>query len=250
MKSGMFDFSGKVAIVTGAASGIGEATAAYLRECGASVLIADINEDAIAAVAHQIDPEAQNIAYIRYNAADPASAETAVSHAIERFGGLDFLVASAGIYRKQTLADITNEQWRQMIGVNLDGVFYICRAAAPRMRDGGAIVNVASVAAHQGGTLGNAHYGASKGGVLAFTQGLARDIAPRLRANCISPGWIETPMVAEALARNGDMLVSAIPLQRAGKPREIASIAAFLCSDASSFVTGEAIIAAGGAYMG
>lgn len=246
----MTDLTGKVALVTGAASGIGAATVAHFLECGASVMAADIDEARLAERAAAIGAGAERLMHVRLDAADRQSADDAVRGCIDRFGALDYLVASAGIYRHQPLAQLTDEQWRAMIGVNLDGVFFICRAAVPHLRDGGAIVNIASVAAHQGGTAGNAHYGASKGGVLAFTRGLARDIAPRLRANCISPGWIETPMVADALAANGDRLVSAIPLGRAGKPREIATIAAFLCSDASSFVTGEAIIAAGGAYMG
>lgn len=244
------DFSGKVAIVTGAASGIGAATARLMIECGASVVMADINEAALGASAAEFDPGDGRLVRAAYDASDAASAGALVDLCLKSFAAIDFVVASAGIYRKQPIAEIDDAQWRQMIGVNLDGVFFLCRAAIPHMRAGGAIVNIASVAAHQGGTAGNAHYGASKGGVLAFTRGLARDIAPRLRANCISPGWIETPMVTEALAAGGDQLLAAVPLRRPGKPREIATIAAFLCSDASSFVTGEAIIAAGGAYMG
>lgn len=245
----MFEFAGRAAIVTGAASGIGLATARYFAACGASVLLADINTAAVAAAAAAIDAPEERIGWIGYDAADPDAAAACVARATASFGRLDHLVTAAGIYQAQPIAGMDDAAWRRVLAVNLDGLFFLARAAVERMEAGGAIVAIASVAAHQGGTPGNTHYGASKGGVLAFVRGLAREVAPRLRVNAISPGWIETPMVSEAVARGGADILKAIPLQRIGAPHEIASIAAFLCSDASSFVTGEAIIAAGGAYM-
>ena len=246
----MFDFSGKTALITGAGSGIGKATAEYFLSCGAQVAVADIHIAALEAVARELDPSGARVASCKYDASDSGSAAELVGSAVARFGSLDYLVAGAGIYAQQNVPEMSDDQWHRMISVNLDGIFYITRRAIPHMNEGGAFVTVASVAAHQGGTYGNAHYGASKGGILAYTKGLAREVAPRLRANTVSPGWVETPMVSASLQRGGPELLKGIPLQRVGKPREIASVIAFLCSDAASFITGEAIIAAGGAYMG
>lgn len=246
----MFDFSGKTALITGSGSGIGRATAEYFHACGAAVMLADIRADAIEAAAQTLDPSGGRAAAHRYDAGDPDSAASVVRTTLDRFGALDYLVLAAGIYEQQPLTGMSDAQWHRMIAVNLDGAFFLTRRAAPHMRAGGAIVTIASVAAHQGGSFGHAHYGASKGGVLALTRGLARDLAPDIRANAIAPGWIDTPMVADTLAASGAEKVKAIPLRRVGQPQEIASIAAFLCSDAASFVTGESIIAAGGAYMG
>lgn len=245
----MFDFAGKVVIVTGAGSGIGKATAAYFADCGARVVLADINATGIADAAREID-RPESTACCQYDAAVPASADAVVSHAVERFGGVDAIVIAAGIYERQHIGTMSDDQWRRMIAVNLDGAFYMARACVPHMKDGSAIVAIASVAAHQGGSFAHAHYGASKGGLLALVRGLARDLAPGIRANAIAPGWIDTPMVAETLQANGAAKIKAIPLRRVGAPREIASVAAFLCSDASSFVTGESIVVSGGAYMG
>lgn len=244
-----YNFAGKVAIITGAASGIGLATARYFAECGASVLMADINVQALQTAAHDTDPSAKKVAWTYYDAADQLSAAACVNLAISKFGRLDYLVTAAGIYQQQKISDMDDAQWHRVIAVNLDGLYYLVRNAITRFEPGGSIVAIASVAAHQGGTSGNVHYGASKGGVLALARGLARETAPTLRVNAISPGWIETPMVMEAVAKNGQDIMKGIPLQRIGAPREIATIAAFLCSDAASFVTGETIIAAGGAYM-
>lgn len=246
----MFDFVGKHALITGAASGIGRATAEYFHTCGASVVAADINQPALEQLGKGIDPAGSRFAAVKYDASRPGDAAAAVELATGRFGKLDHLVVCAGIYDEQAIDRMTDEDWRRTISVNLDGVFYITRRALPAMNDGGAIVTVASIAAHKGSNPGHAHYGASKGGVLAYTRSLARDVAPRIRVNAVSPGTIETPMTVRMVERGGESFMKAIPLGRLGKPSEIASIAAFLCSDAASFVVGETIIASGGAYMG
>ncbi|EJJ26705.1 SDR family NAD(P)-dependent oxidoreductase [Rhizobium sp. CF142] len=246
----MFDFSDKTVIVTGAGSGIGRATAEYFFACGANVMAADINADAVAATAAELDPTGTRIRSFSYDASLPDDARALVDATVKSFGGIDYLASCAGIYSSVLADQMNDEQWHRMVSVNLDGVFYLVSRAVPHMRDGGAIVTVASIAAHQGGTLSHAHYGATKGGVLAYTRGLARDLAPRIRANTVSPGTIDTPMVTKRIADGGDALRQTIPLKRFGKPSEIASVIAFLCSDAASYVTGEAIIASGGLYMG
>ena len=123
---------------------------------------------------------------------------------------------------------MSDAQWRRTMSINLDGVFYITRRAIPVMREGAAIVTVASVAAHQGGSYAHSHYGATKGGVLAYTRGLARDIAPRIRVNAVSPGMVDTPMIARNVERLGDAQIKArVPMGRVAKPSEIASVVAF-----------------------
>lgn len=244
----MFDFAGKTALVTGAASGIGRATAEYFLRCGANVVMADIN--ATDDVALALDPRRTRTCAVTYDAASSQSASDAVAAGVARFGGLDYLALCAGVYQQAPLADMTDEQWRRTMSVNLDGAFYLIRSVAPVLRDGGAIVTLASVAAHKGGTFGFAHYGASKGGILALTRSAAQDLAPRIRVNCVSPGLIETPMTTDLVTRLGEDIRKQILLGRYGRADEIASVIAFLCSDAASFVNGEVIIASGGAYMG
>lgn len=244
----MFDFGGKTALITGAASGIGQATAEYFFRCGANVVLADIN--ATEDVAQAVDPGGDRTFAVTYDAASSQSASEAVAAAVARFGGLDHLALCAGIYQQAPLAEMTDDEWRRTMSVNLDGAFYLIRSAAPAMRDGGSVVTLASVAAHKGGTFGFAHYGASKGGILALTRSAAQDLAPRIRVNCVSPGLIETPMTTDLVRRLGEDIRKQILLGRYGRPAEIASVIAFLCSDAASFVNGEVIIASGGAYMG
>lgn len=246
----MFDFNNRNVLITGAGSGIGRATVEYFHSCGANIVMGDINKASLDALAEQLDPDGKRLQAFAYDASSPDSASGIVQAVVSHFGNIDFVVACAGIYEKQIASELSDDQWHRMIAVNLDGVFYITRRAVPFMNDGGAIVTVASIAAHQGGTFGHAHYGATKGGVLAYTRGLARDLGPRIRANTVSPGTTETPMTVQMIEQGGEALRNSIPLRRFAKPSEIASVIAFLCSDAASYVTGEAIIVSGGLYMG
>jgi 3-oxoacyl-[acyl-carrier protein] reductase len=141
---------------------------------------------------------------------------------------------------------MTDEQWRRMIAINLDGVFYMTRRAIPFMNKGGAIVALSSMSGHKGGSYAHAHYGATKGGILAYVRGLARDVGPDIRVNSVSPGLIDTPMLPASAV---EQQLGSIPLARIGKPSEVASVVAFLCSDAASYITGETIIISGGLYM-
>lgn len=163
----------------------------------------------------------------------------------DRFGHADFLVTGAGVYRDQLVASMSDEQWRETLGINLDGVFFTCRAVAPLLRDGGAIVNIASMAGHRG-SYQHAHYAAAKGAVLSFSRSLALELAPRIRVNAVSPGLIDTPLIRPLLAAKGDELIKATPLKRLGRPEEVARAVAFLCSDWASFVNGETLHINGG----
>ena len=144
---------------------------------------------------------------------------------------------------------MTDEKWAETIGINLDGVFYTCRAAVPKLRDGGAVVNIASMAGHRG-SYQHAHYAAAKGGVLTFSRSLMHELAPRgIRVNCVSPGLIDTPLIQPLLAVQGDTLLKATPLKRLGTTEEVAKAIAFLCSDWASFVNGETLHINGGLYV-
>jgi 3-oxoacyl-[acyl-carrier protein] reductase len=240
----VFDFKGKNALVTGAASGIGRATAEYFHACGARVVLADINEAGLRSAAAPLQPT--RASWVRYDAGDPAGSDAVVAHATGFFGRIDFVAACAGINEGQLAQEMSDEQWRRMIAVNLDGVFYITRRAIPVMNQGGAIVALSSMSGHKGGSYAHAHYGATKGGILAYTRGLARDVAPHIRVNSVSPGLIDTPMLPPQAV---EQQLKGIPLARIGKPSEVASVVAFLCSDAASYITGETIIISGGLYM-
>ncbi len=246
----MFDFSGRVLLLTGACGGIGRAVAELFLESGAKVLLADLEEIDVASLASSIDPVGDRTLAMGCDASRPEDAEAVVARCLDRFGRLDFLVPAAGIFEDHPFTTMTDEQWRRTISINLDGVFYICRRAIPAMADGGAVVTIASEAAHSGASRLHSHYGASKGGVLLLTRSLARERAPRIRVNTVSPGTIDTPMVASFMRDHGAAFLQGTPMNRLGTPREVADAIAFLCSDAASYITGQAIHVNGGSYMG
>jgi 3-oxoacyl-[acyl-carrier protein] reductase len=154
----------------------------------------------------------------------------------------------AGLYPEGGLAAMSESEWRRAIDVNLNGVFLTCRSAARHLRDNSAVVMVSSIAAHRGSAM-HAHYAAAKGGVLSLMRSLALELAPRTRVNAVSPGIIESEMTRTLVAARGEQLVAQTPLGRLGRPGEVASVIAFLCSDAASFITGETIHVNGGLYV-
>lgn len=244
----MFDFKGKVLVVTGASGAIPRAVATTFLELGASLVLSDIEDERLAAFVKTLDPDGGRILSLRQDASNSADAATLAAACRERFGGADYLVTGAGLYRDQLAATMSDEQWRETMGINLDGVFYTCRAVAPLLRDGGAIVNIASMAGHRG-SFQHAHYAAAKGAVLTFSRSLALELAPRIRVNAVSPGLIDTPMVRPLLAARGEELIAATPLKRLGRPQEVARAIAFLCSDWASFINGETLHINGGLYI-
>ena len=239
--------AGKVAVVTGGLSGIGAAVAERLVTEGAVVVAADVSAP---------DHMAQNGAAVldgiepaRLDVADEASVGRCMAAVVARHGRLDILINSAGIGRDIPFLDTSTEEFDRMIAVNLRGTFLVGQAAARHMVDGGggAIVNIASVAGLRG-SRGRAAYGASKGGVITLSQVMAVELAGYgIRVNVIAPGPIETPLVAamhdEAIRRDW---MRQVPMRRYGVPEEIAGVAAFLCSDDASFVTGHVLAADGG----
>ncbi|CAH0212073.1 SDR family NAD(P)-dependent oxidoreductase [Roseomonas sp. CECT 9278] len=245
----MFDLTGKVALITGANGGIPRATAALLRSLGAHLVLTDLDRGALDGFAASL-PEAQTrIVTAQVDVTQRDQVDEAVALAGREFGGIDILVTGAGLYVEQEVAAMSDDDWRRTIGVNLDGVFYTTRAAMPLLRRGGSVVNIASMAGHRG-SVRHAHYAACKAAVLGFTRSLVHELSPRgVRANCVSPGIIATAMTEAVMRDNGAALLAATPMKRFGTPEEVASVIAFLASDAAGFVNGETIHINGGIYM-
>jgi len=242
--------AGKVALVTGGASGIGLACARELVAAGARVLLGDLDSDGVAAAASALGREAAAGV-----AADVTRAEDAhrlVDSAIERFGRLDALVASAGVHRATRLDELSPEEWDFLLAVNLRGVF-LCAQAALRVlvpQRSGRIVTIGSLAGQVGGLAASAAYASSKGGVIALTKSIARFAGPYgITANCVNPGIIDTPLTAawppDQLAR----FRAEVPLGRVGTAEEVAAVVLFLVSDAASYVHGAHIDVNGGLLM-
>ena len=250
----MARLSGKVALVTGAASGLGAATARRLAKDGAAVLLTDrdlAGEDTAAS----ITAAGGQAAFRLHDVTSHPDWAAAVEHAVHDFGRLDILVNNAGVAGgRHELMDHSYDAWRQILAVNLDGVFLGLRHAGPRIAasGGGSVINLSSILGKVG-MAGAAAYCASKGGVTLLTKAAALEWALLgIRVNSVHPGFIDTPMVSNALADREDgnemrvALMSAHPIGRFGVPREIADAIAFLASDDASFITGAELVVDGG----
>ena len=244
----MFDFSGRTLVLTGANGGIGREVARLFLAQGANLVLSDLSERALEEFAATLDAPSGRVIACGMDAASPADCDHLVQRALDNFGGIDFLVPSAGIYRAQPVREMTDAQWRETLALNLDGVFFLVRRVVAHLRPQGSIVFLSSMAAHRGAFY-NAHYSASKGALLSLTRSLARELGPDVRVNAVSPGVIETPMATDLIKARGADSIAQTPLRRLGKPEEVASVIAFLCSAAASFVTGEVIHVNGGLHM-
>jgi len=241
-------------IVTGGASGIGRASAEVFAEAGASVVLLDWNNKAGAAAAEEIRGRSLDASFVHADVSSEADAQRAVSWTIERYGRLDTLMNNAAVQILGALVETRERDWERLQSVNLKGVFLMSKAALPAIirAGGGAIVNVASIL----GFVGDpelAAYCAMKGGVIALTKAMAVGYGPQgVRVNCICPGDVNTPMVAEYFDKAPDPealrreVYSKYALRRIAEPREIAQVALFLASEASSFMTGSLVVVDGG----
>jgi 3-oxoacyl-[acyl-carrier protein] reductase len=239
--------AGKSAIVTGGASGIGLACARAFAGEGASVLLADLNEEAAARAAKELAAH-----YVAADVSKPEDARRVVEEAVARSGGVDVLVTCAGAFHATPLDQIEVDEWDRIQAVNLRGVFLVSQAALAVMipRRQGRIVNVASLAGQSGGLAAGASYAASKAGVAALTKSIARFAGPHgITANCVNPGIIETPMTAGWPSEVLERTIAQTPLGRIGKPEEVAAIVVALASDVASFVHGAHVDVNGGLFM-
>jgi meso-butanediol dehydrogenase/(S,S)-butanediol dehydrogenase/diacetyl reductase len=243
-------FDGKVVLITGAASGIGAATARRFAREGARLMLGDLNEEGGAAIAKEIAGGGDSAAFQATDVRDLAQVEALTNAAVERFGRLDVVFNNAGIGTYGQTPDLDPEVWHDVIATDLHSVFYGCRAAIPHLRSsgGGAIVNTASISGLSG-DYGLAVYNAAKGGVVNYTRTVAIDHAhENIRVNAVCPGPVESALTAPLLAN--EKLVEEyrklVPMGRVGQPEEIADVVAFLASEDARYVTGAAIVVDGG----
>ncbi len=249
---------GKVALITGAASGIGRATALLFAREGAAVSLFDLDEPGGRAAARTIEDEGGRALFVRGDVGRDADARRGVDETVARYGRLDVLFNNAGIIRRATVVGTSEEDWDHVMEVNVKGVFLLSRHAVPVMArsGGGVIVNTASVWGLVGGARA-AVYCASKGAVALLTKAMAIDHGPQnIRVNCICPGDTDTPMLRSEAGMLGDPLdrhmeqAADVPLRRVARPEDIAQAALYLAGDASSFVSGAPLIVDGGFVAG
>jgi len=242
------ELSGRAAVVTGAARGIGREIAGRLAAAGASIAVVDVADDAVAQAASELARSGGAARGYRCDVSSLEACEELGARVLADFGRVDVLVNNAGITRDRLFVRMTAEDWAAVLGVNLTGAFNVTHAFAPAMLKArsGSIVNIASVVG-QMGNPGQANYAASKAGMIGLTKSLAREFAPRgVRVNAVAPGFIRTPMTDALTEDVQEKMKQGIPLGRFGEPADVAGVVLFLVSDASAYVTGQVINCDGG----
>jgi NAD(P)-dependent dehydrogenase (short-subunit alcohol dehydrogenase family) len=254
-------FEGKGVLVTGGAAGMGRAIATAFAGEGANVVIADINEARVGETAAALSGGGANVSSVGCDVTNPEQVDEMVAKANETLDGIDILINNAGVITMDKIVDVTPEDWDFVMDVNAKGVFLCMRATVPGMleRGGGQIVSVASQAGKRGYKL-FAHYCASKAAVILLTKGLALEVAPTIRVNCVCPGIVNTEMMDREYVWEEEMTgekqesikerwMSGIPMGRFQEPEHVAGVVQFLASDAASEMTGQAINITGGMVM-
>jgi 2-dehydro-3-deoxy-L-rhamnonate dehydrogenase (NAD+) len=234
-----YDFGGRVALVTGGASGIGAATVELLRTCGAQVAVLDLNLDGVR----------EDVLGVQGDVTRSSEVDAAITQVESDLGNLDVLVCSAGVGGESLPAiDVPDEEWRRVFAVNCDGTFFCNRAVVRRMvaRGYGRIVNVASIAGKEGNPMAAA-YSASKAAVIGMTKSISKEVAGTgVLVNCIAPAVIDTPILGQLSDEHIGYMIERIPLNRTGKPEEVARLIAYLASEDMSFSTGACFDISGG----
>jgi 3-oxoacyl-[acyl-carrier protein] reductase len=242
--------SGRTAVITGGAQGLGFAIAERFVAEGAKVVLGDINAEATRAAAERLGGD-DVAAAVRCDVTEAAEVEGLVGTAVKRFGGLDIMVNNAGITRDATMRKMTEEQFDQVIAVHLKGTWNGIRSAAAIMRENqrGTIVNMSSLSGKIG-LAGQTNYSAAKAGIVGMTKAAAKELAHLgVRVNAIAPGLIRSAMTESMPQHIWDQKVAEVPMGRAGEPSEVASVALFLASDMSSYMTGTVLEVTGGRFM-
>ncbi len=247
----MMKLKDKAAFVTGAAQGIGKAVAVALAREGANIVVSDINIELASQTAREIEAMGVKAVALKTNVADLPDVERSVEEAIKAFGKIDILVNNAGITRDNLLLRMKKEDWDAVIGVNLTGVFNCTKVISRLMMKNtcGKIINIASIVG-QMGNFGQANYAASKGGVIAFTKAVAKEVAARnVTVNAVAPGFIRTAMTDKIPEDIKTKMQEQIPLGKLGQPEDVANAVVFLASPEADYITGQVIGVNGGMYM-
>ena len=242
---------GKIALVTGAAQGIGKAVALLLARHGADIVVSDINLEKAEETAKEIESTGVNAMAVKVDVASLSDVERTVAAILEKFGKIDILVNNAGITRDKLILRMTEEDWDLVLKVNLKGTFNCTKAVVKHMakQRSGKIVSIASVVGEMG-NAGQVNYSASKAGVIGLTKTIAREFAQRgINVNAIAPGYIETPMTEVLPEKVKEELKRLIPMERLGKPEDVAEAVLFLVSEESNYITGHVLKVNGGIYM-
>ena len=244
------DLSGKGALVTGAARGIGRAVAEALLSAGARVVINDLAQEAVDAAAREMDPSGERVFGVAGNVADGPSVTAMVKAAAEKLGQIDILVNNAGITRDGLFLRMKEEDWDAVLLVNLKSAFLVTKAVARgMMRTGGVVINMASVVG-QMGAFGQTNYSASKAGLIGLTKSLARELCGYgVRVNAIAPGFIRSQMTDVLKDEVKEQILSQIPLKAMGEPEDVAAAVVFLASGQSRYITGQVLNVDGGLVM-
>lgn len=245
------NLQGKTALVTGAGQGIGKTIALELARQGADIIIADINEAALNEVVREIESLGRQALPLTVNVTSLAECDEMVKKAQEKFGRIDILVNNAGITRDTVLLRMKEEQWDQVISVNLKGTFNCTKAVIRSMFKNkyGRIINISSVTGAMG-NAGQANYSASKAAVMGFTKAVAREYAHcGITVNAVAPGFIRTAMTDAIPEKEREAMINMIPAKQLGTPEDVANLVCFLASDMAGYITGQVIHINGGLYM-